>query len=118
MHAVIPHASRRFSMVSPLRSVRLVTVLLPIILAGALASPASSALGRQLVPSSAGIQILAKGVHGKSQFAPTQPTVGLSTFPLSVNPGLGTGKTFACPAIQHATASIAITNRFALHQLV
>jgi hypothetical protein len=37
------------------------------------------------------------------------------TFPLSVNPGLGTGKPFACPAIQNATGSISITNRFARH---
>jgi hypothetical protein len=32
---------------------------------------------------------------------------------LSVNPGLTAGHPFACPAIQHATASISITNRFA-----
>ena len=42
----------------------------------------------------------------------------LCTFPLAVNPGLGAGKRFACPAIQGATGSITIANRFALHQLV
>jgi hypothetical protein len=34
------------------------------------------------------------------------------TFGLGVNPGLLAGKPFACPAIQHATASISIANRF------
>jgi hypothetical protein len=42
-------------------------------------------------------------------------TATTCTFPLSVNPGLGTGKPFACPAIQNATGSISITNRFARH---
>ena len=37
------------------------------------------------------------------------------TFSLGVNPGLGAGKPFACPAIQHATGTIAITNRFVTH---
>lgn len=34
------------------------------------------------------------------------------TFSLGVNPGLLPGKPFACPAIQNATASITIANRF------
>jgi hypothetical protein len=34
-------------------------------------------------------------------------------FPLQVNPGLLSGKPFACPAIQNARAQITITNRFA-----
>ena len=32
-----------------------------------------------------------------------------------VNPGLASGKPFACPAIQNATGSITILNRFARH---
>lgn len=35
-------------------------------------------------------------------------------FALSVNPGLGAGKPFACPAMAHATATIVVTNRFRL----
>lgn len=42
-------------------------------------------------------------------------SAALSTFSLAVNPGLATGKPFACPAIQHASATITITNRFALN---
>lgn len=34
------------------------------------------------------------------------------TFELKVNPGLGPGKRFFCPAIQQAKATITITNRF------
>lgn len=34
------------------------------------------------------------------------------TFTLSVNPGLGAGKPFFCPAIQQAKATITVTNRF------
>jgi hypothetical protein len=32
-----------------------------------------------------------------------------------VNPGLLDGKPFACPAIQHAVASVTVRNRFATH---
>ena len=39
-------------------------------------------------------------------------TSATCTFTLGVNPGLLSGQ-FACPAIQHATATITITNRFA-----
>jgi hypothetical protein len=39
-------------------------------------------------------------------------TKAICTFKLQVNPGLQPGKTFACPAIQHAQARITITNRF------
>lgn len=39
-------------------------------------------------------------------------TSATCNFTLSVNPGLTAGHPFTCPAIQHATASIAITNRF------
>jgi hypothetical protein len=35
---------------------------------------------------------------------------------LGVNPGLQAGKPFACPAIQHATATIRILNRFATNR--
>jgi hypothetical protein len=35
-----------------------------------------------------------------------------AVFPLGLNPGLAAGKPFACPAIQGATASISVTNRF------
>jgi hypothetical protein len=38
-------------------------------------------------------------------------------FPLGINPGLLSGKPFACPAIQHARAQIIITNRFATDAL-
>jgi hypothetical protein len=34
------------------------------------------------------------------------------TFSLGLNPGLAAGKPFACPAIQHARASITVSNRF------
>jgi hypothetical protein len=40
-------------------------------------------------------------------------TASSCTFSLSVNPGLTPGHTFACPAIQSATASITVSNRFA-----
>jgi hypothetical protein len=44
------------------------------------------------------------------------PLAGCTTSPckftLGVNPGLTPGHPFACPAIQHATATISITNRF------
>jgi hypothetical protein len=39
-------------------------------------------------------------------------TAATCTFPLAVNPGLATGKPFACPAIAQATATISVTNRF------
>ena len=49
----------------------------------------------------------------KAQALTTGPCVGATcTFSLSVNPGLGAGKPFACPAIQQAKATITITNRF------
>jgi hypothetical protein len=60
----------------------------------------------------------AAGAGGAARHAPpasasTSCTSATCTFPLSVNPGLEAGATFACPAIQHATGSIVITNRFA-----
>lgn len=39
-------------------------------------------------------------------------TAATCSFTLSVNPGLGAGHAFACPAIAAATASIVVTNRF------
>src|SRR6202021_438089 len=45
--------------------------------------------------------------------ASTPCTSSTCTFPLSVNPGLEAGKPFACPAIQNATGSISVPNRFA-----
>src|SRR5947209_16812144 len=105
-------------MVPRFRSVRLVSVLLPVVLTGALASSASAALGHQLVPSPAAQRILAQDVRDASPPTFKESTSGLSTFPLSVNPGLGAGKPFACPAMQRATGTITITNRFTLNQLV
>ena len=60
----------------------------------------------------------AASAAGAARHAPTAPaatacTSSTCTFPLSVNPGLQAGKPFACPAIQHATGSISVTNRFA-----
>jgi hypothetical protein len=62
----------------------------------------------------------ASGAARQAVAAPAAPaaapcTTLTCTFPLSVNPGLGAGKPFACPAIQNATGSISITNRFARH---
>jgi hypothetical protein len=39
------------------------------------------------------------------------------TFSLGLNPGLLSGKPFACPAIEHAQAEIIISNRFATDAL-
>jgi hypothetical protein len=51
--------------------------------------------------------------HAPTASASTPCTSATCTFPLSVNPGLEAGKPFACPAIQQATGSISVTNRFA-----
>ena len=51
--------------------------------------------------------------HAATATASSPCTSSTCTFPLSVNPGLRAGATFACPAIQHATGSISVTNRFA-----
>src|SRR5579864_754379 len=48
--------------------------------------------------------------HATPAEAPS--TSATVTFALGLNPGLGAGKPFACPAIQHATATITVTNRF------
>ena len=53
--------------------------------------------------------------------AHTQPaaavpcTGAVCSFQLGINPGLLAGKPFACPAIQHAVASVRVRNRFATH---
>jgi hypothetical protein len=113
-------------MLPHLRSVHLVTVLFPVMLAGALASPASAALGHQLAPKQAtsGLKIAGNLIPPRAASRAAFPnqdagscTTALCSFPLSVNPGLGAGKPFTCPAIQRATATITISNRFALNQL-
>ena len=43
-------------------------------------------------------------------------TSNVCRFQLFVNPGLGAGKPFACPAIQNATGTIQVLNRFATGQ--
>jgi len=126
------------------RFVRLVAIMIPLILAGALTTSASAAFGHQLAAVPAGKQILAKEGNGNHQLTLKQATAGLSsagsslassagsraasphqtaadcstavcTFSLGVNPGLGAGKPFACPAIQNARATITISNRFRLN---
>jgi hypothetical protein len=42
-------------------------------------------------------------------------TGAVCSFQLGINPGLLAGKPFACPAIQHAVASVTVRNRFATH---
>jgi len=68
----------------------------------------------------AGFRLPAAYAHSTSQAIPAPAaslgpcTAATCTFQLRVNPGLLAGKPFACPAIQHAQASITIANRFAV----
>jgi hypothetical protein len=74
-----------------------------------------SAVVATAVPLAANAAASAAGAarHARTASASTSCTSATCTFPLSVNPGLEAGAAFACPAIQHATGSIVVTNRFA-----
>lgn len=77
-------------------------VLLIILAAATMSAAARSAASHAVTAQAAQVAATSTGSCTKKK----------CTFELFVNPGLQPDKPFACPAIQHATATITITNRF------
>ena len=95
----------RFALWSLKPSLAAIAALLMLILAAATVSAASYASYAPKAQTVQAAQALA---------ATTSPCASAKCrFQLKVNPALLSGGKFACPAIQHATATITITNRFA-----
>jgi len=116
----MPRSSTRFSDVAPMRQVlrsrlahwllkpQFVTGAMLLILVLAAATVSAAAL-----PTST-MQTAQAAPAAQTLTTTTGPcTSRKCTFQLKVNPALLSGGRFACPAIQGATATITITNRFA-----
>jgi hypothetical protein len=95
----------RFALWSLKPSLAAIAALLMLILAAATVSAASYTPKAQTAQAAQAAQVLA---------VTTGPCASAKCrFQLEVNPALLSGGRFACPAIQDATATITITNRFA-----